>query len=110
MRNTAIETADAVKWYVARSLRTKEGDAILPFAVENLSRPISSSTPSVGDFFPSTTTGLRALGREPHRAGHGMLTAGRARCIMDFVGVENVRWKVRFATGNRRVHDHPPGG
>ena len=41
-----------------------------------------------------------ALAGNPTVFGHGMLTAGFvARCITDFVGIDNVRrYKVRFAT------------
>src|SRR5215510_8776632 len=69
---------------MARSFEdVKEGDAIPPFVVENLTR-----------------TDLVKYAGNPTVFGHGMLTAGFVgRCITDFVGVENVRrYKVRFAT------------
>jgi acyl dehydratase len=54
-----------------------------------------------GDFNPiHHDEEFSRLAGNPTVFGHGMLTAGIvARCITDFVGVENLRrYKVRFAT------------
>lgn len=80
----------------------KEGEAIPPFVVEHLSRTdLVKYAGASGDFNPihHDEEFARSAGN-PTVFGHGMLTAGFvARCVTDFVGVENVRrYKVRFAT------------
>ncbi|MGH7895839.1 MAG: MaoC/PaaZ C-terminal domain-containing protein [Candidatus Binatia bacterium] len=80
----------------------KEGQAIPAFVVERLSRTdLVKYAGASGDFNPihHDEEFAKAAGN-PTVFGHGMLTAGFvARCITDFVGVENVRrYKVRFAT------------
>ena len=80
----------------------KEGDAIPAFVVEKLSRTdLVKYAGASGDFNPihHDEEFARSAGN-PTVFGHGMLTAGFvARCITDFVGVENLRrYKVRFAT------------
>jgi len=80
----------------------QEGEAIPPFVVERLSRTdLVKYAGASGDFNPihHDEEFARSAGN-PTVFGHGMLTAGFvARCITDFVGVENVRrYKVRFAT------------
>src|SRR5499433_1932166 len=80
----------------------KEGDAIPPFVVERLTRTdLVKYAGASGDFNPIHHDEEFARGAgNPTVFGHGMLTAGFvARCITDFVGVENLRrYKVRFAT------------
>jgi acyl dehydratase len=80
----------------------KEGQAIPPFVVEKLTRTdLVKYAGASGDFNPihHDEDFAKAAGN-PTVFGHGMLTAGFvARCITDFVGVENLRrYKVRFAT------------
>jgi acyl dehydratase len=80
----------------------KEGDAIPAVVVERLSRTdLVKYAGASGDFNPihHDEEFARSAGN-PTVFGHGMLTAGFvARCITDFVGVENLRrYKVRFAT------------
>ena len=79
-----------------------EGDAIPAFVVEKLSRTdLVKYAGASGDFNPihHDEEFARSAGN-PTVFGHGMLTAGFvARCVTDFVGVENLRrYKVRFAT------------
>ena len=80
----------------------KEGEAIPPFVVEQLSRTdLVKYAGASGDFNPihHDEEFARAAGN-PTVFGHGMLTAGfLARCLTDFVGPGNLRrYKVRFAT------------
>ena len=80
----------------------KEGDVIPPFVGEKLSRTdLVKYAGASGDFNPihHDEEFARSAGN-PTVFGHGMLTAGFvARCVTDFVGVENLRrYKVRFAT------------
>lgn len=80
----------------------KEGDAIPAVVVEKLSRTdLVKYAGASGDFNPihHDEEFARSAGN-PTVFGHGMLTAGFvARCVTDFVGVENLRrYKVRFAT------------
>ena len=79
-----------------------EGDAIPAFVVEKLGRTdLVKYAGASGDFNPihHDEEFARSAGN-PTVFGHGMLTAGFvARCVTDFVGVENLRrYKVRFAT------------
>jgi len=87
---------------VRRFEDVKEGDAIPPFVVEQLSRTdLVKYAGASGDFNPihHDEEFARAAGN-PTVFGHGMLTAGfLARCLTDFVGPGNLRrYKVRFAT------------
>ena len=80
----------------------KEGTELPAFVVEKLTRTdLVRYAGASGDFNPihHDEEFARSAGN-PTVFGHGMLTAGFvARCITDFVGVENVRrYKVRFAT------------
>ena len=80
----------------------KEGDALAPCVVENLTRTdLVRYAGASGDFNPihHDEHFAKAAGN-PTVFGHGMLTAGFvARCVTDFTGVENLRrYKVRFAT------------
>jgi acyl dehydratase len=80
----------------------KEGDAVPPFVVENLTRTdIVRYAGASGDFNPmhhdqsfAEKAGL------PSVFAHGMLNAGFvSKCISDYVGRDNLRkLKVRFAT------------
>jgi len=80
----------------------KEGDAIPPFVVENLTRTdLVKYAGASGDFNPiHHDEGFAKMAGNPTVFGHGMLTAGFVgKCVTDFVGVENLRkFKVRFAT------------
>jgi len=80
----------------------QEGQAIPPFVVEHLSRTdLVRYAGASGDFNPiHHDEEFARMAGNPTVFGHGMLTAGFvARCITDFVGVENLRrYKVRFAT------------
>src|SRR5678816_4227410 len=72
----------------------KEGDAIPPFVVENLSRTdLVKYAGASGDFNPiHHDEGFARSAGNPTVFGHGMLTAGFvARCSTDFVGGETVR-------------------
>jgi len=78
------------------------GDALPPVVVERLTRTdLVRYAGASGDFNPlhHDEEFARAAGN-PTVFGHGMLTEGLlARCITDFVGVENLRrYRVRFAT------------
>lgn len=80
----------------------KEGDAVPPFVVENLSRTdIVRYAGASGDFNPMhhDQTFAEKAGL-PTVFAHGMLNAGFvSKCISDYVGRENLRkFKVRFAT------------
>ena len=80
----------------------KEGDALPPVVVEKITRTdLVRYAGASGDFNPihHDEEFARSAGN-PTVFGHGMLTAGFvARCVTDFVGVENLRrFKVRFAT------------
>jgi acyl dehydratase len=80
----------------------REGQEIPPFVVEHLSRTdLVRYAGASGDFNPiHHDEEFARMAGNPTVFGHGMLTAGFvARCITDFVGVENLRrYKVRFAT------------
>jgi acyl dehydratase len=80
----------------------KEGDALPPIVVENLTRTdLVRYAGASGDFNPiHHDEEFARMAGNPTVFGHGMLTAGFvARCITDFVGAENLRrYKVRFAT------------
>jgi acyl dehydratase len=87
---------------MAVSRDVKEGQEIAPFVVENLTRTdLVRYAGASGDFNPihHDEEFSRSAGN-PTVFGHGMLTAGFvAKCVTDFVGVENLRrYKVRFAT------------
>jgi len=78
------------------------GDALPEVIVERLTRTdLVRYAGASGDFNPihHDEEFARAAGN-PTVFGHGMLSAGLlARCITDFVGVENLRrYRVRFAT------------
>ena len=80
----------------------KEGDEIPAFVVGGLTRTdLVRYAGASGDFNPihHDEEFARSAGN-PTVFGHGMLTAGFvAKCVTDFVGVENLRrYKVRFAT------------
>jgi acyl dehydratase len=80
----------------------KEGDAIPPFVVENLTRTdIVRYAGASGDFNPMhhDQTFAEKAGL-PTVFAHGMLNAGFvSKCVSDYVGRENLRkFKVRFAT------------
>jgi len=80
----------------------REGDEIPPFVVEHLTRTdLVRYAGASGDFNPihHDEEFARRAGN-PSVFGHGMLTAGFvAKCVTDFIGVENLRrYKVRFAT------------
>ena len=79
-----------------------EGQALPPFVVEKLSRTdLVRYAGASGDFNPiHHDEEFARMAGNPSVFGHGMLTAGFvAKCITDFVGVENLRrYKVRFAT------------
>ena len=80
----------------------KEGDAVPPFVVENLTRSDRVRYAGAsGDFNPMhhDQTFAEKAGL-PTVFSHGMLNAGFAsKCITDYVGRENLRkFKVRFAT------------
>ncbi len=80
----------------------KEGDPLPAVVVEKLTRTdLVRYAGASGDFNPihHDEEFARSAGN-PTVFGHGMLTAGFvARCVTDFVGVENLRrFKVRFAT------------
>ena len=80
----------------------REGQEIPAFVVDGLTRTdLVRYAGASGDFNPiHHDEGFAKSAGNPTVFGHGMLTAGFvARCITDFVGVENVRrYKVRFAT------------
>jgi acyl dehydratase len=80
----------------------KTGDALPPVVVENLTRTdLVRYAGASGDFNPMHhDEEFARMAGNPTVFGHGMLTAGFvARCVTDFVGVENLRrYKVRFAT------------
>jgi acyl dehydratase len=80
----------------------REGQEIPAFVVENLTRTdLVRYAGASGDFNPiHHDEEFAKMAGNPTVFGHGMLTAGFvARCLTDFVGVENVRrYKVRFAT------------
>ena len=80
----------------------EEGQAVPPFVVEKLTRTdLVRYAGASGDFNPiHHDEEFARIAGNPTVFGHGMLTAGLvARCITDFVGVENLRrYKVRFAT------------
>jgi acyl dehydratase len=80
----------------------KEGDAIPPFVVENVTRTdLVKYAGASGDFNPiHHDEGFAKMAGNPSVFGHGMLTAGFVgKCVTDFVGVANLRkFKVRFAT------------
>jgi acyl dehydratase len=80
----------------------REGQEIPRFVVEHLSRTdLVRYAGASGDFNPiHHDEEFARMAGNPTVFGHGMLTAGFvARCITDFVGVENLRrYKVRFAT------------
>jgi acyl dehydratase len=80
----------------------QEGQAIPPFVVENLTRTdLVRYAGASGDFNPiHHDEEFAKMAGNPTVFGHGMLTAGFvARCVTDFVGVDNLRgYKVRFAT------------
>ncbi len=80
----------------------KEGDALPPFVVENLTRTdLVRYAGASGDFNPihHDQTFAEKAGN-PTVFAHGMLNAGFAsKCVTDYVGRENLRrFKVRFAT------------
>ena len=80
----------------------KIGDAIPPFVVSNLTRTdLVRYAGASGDFNPihHDQTFAEAAGN-PTVFAHGMLSAGFvAKCVTDYVGVQNLRrFKVRFAT------------
>jgi acyl dehydratase len=80
----------------------KEGQAIPPFVVQNLSRTdLVRYAGASGDFNPiHHDEEFAKMAGNPTVFGHGMLTAGFVgKCVTDFVGAENLRrYKVRFAT------------
>lgn len=80
----------------------KTGDALPPVVVEKLTRTdLVRYAGASGDFNPiHHDEEFARMAGNPTVFGHGMLTAGFvARCVTDFVGVENLRrYKVRFAT------------
>jgi acyl dehydratase len=86
----------------ARFEDVSEGQEIPPFVVENLTRTdLVRYAGASGDFNPiHHDEEFARMAGNPTVFGHGMLTAGFvARCLTDFVGVENLRrYKVRFAT------------
>ena len=80
----------------------KEGDALPPFVVENLTRTdLVRYAGASGDFNPihHDQTFAEKAGN-PTVFSHGMLNAGFvSKCVTDYVGRENLRkFKVRFAT------------
>ena len=80
----------------------REGQELLPFVVENLTRTdLVRYAGASGDFNPihHDEEFAKAAGN-PTVFGHGMLTAGLlAKCLTDAVGAEQLRrYKVRFAT------------
>jgi len=80
----------------------KEGDALAPFVVENLTRTdLVRYAGASGDFNPihHDETFAKMAG-QPSVFGHGMLTAAFVgQCVTRAVGVANLRrLKVRFAT------------
>src|SRR6185503_925038 len=78
----------------------KEGQAIPPFVVPNLTRTdLVRYAGASGDFNPiHHDEEFAKIAGNPTVFGHGMLTAGLVgKCITDFVGVESLRrYKVRF--------------
>jgi acyl dehydratase len=82
--------------------QVKEGDEIPAFVVENLTRTdLVRYAGASGDFNPiHHDEEFARMAGNPSVFGHGMLTAAFvAKCVTDYVGVENLRrYKVRFAT------------
>jgi len=80
----------------------REGQEVPPFVVEGLTRTdLVRYAGASGDFNPiHHDEEFARMAGNPTVFGHGMLTAGFvAKCLTDFVGVENLRrYKVRFAT------------
>lgn len=80
----------------------KDGDELPAFVVENLTRTdLVRYAGASGDFNPiHHDEEFARMAGNPSVFGHGMLTAAFvARCVTDYVGVENLRrYKVRFAT------------
>jgi acyl dehydratase len=82
--------------------QVKEGDELPAFVVENLTRTdLVRYAGASGDFNPiHHDEEFARMAGNPSVFGHGMLTAAFvAKCVTDYVGVENLRrYKVRFAT------------